>query len=69
MASSDTPRFIPARAAKTSAPAPNTPRFARRPKAIDIMAEFDISSKDMAMIYLSPDYRTGDSNMVLQFIM
>jgi hypothetical protein len=55
MASSITPRFIPARAAKASALAPNTPQLARRPKAIDIMADFDISRKDMAMIYLSPD--------------
>ena len=55
MASSITPRLIPARAAKASALEPNTPRLARRPKAIDIMADFDISKKDMAMIYLSPD--------------
>ena len=55
MASSITPRLIPARAAKASALTPNTPRLARRPKAIDIMADFDISRKDMAMIYLSPD--------------
>jgi hypothetical protein len=52
MASSITPRFIPARAAKASAPTPNTPRLARRPRAIDI---FNISRKDMVMIYLSPD--------------
>ncbi len=55
MASSITPRFIPARAAKASAPTPNTPRLARRPRAIDIMADFNISGNDMAMIYLSPD--------------
>jgi hypothetical protein len=55
MASSITPRLIPARAAKASALTPNTPRLARRPKAIDIMADFDISRKDMVMIYLSPD--------------
>ena len=55
MASSITPRFIPARAAKASAPTPNTPRLARRPRAIDIMADFNISRNDMAMIYLSPD--------------
>jgi hypothetical protein len=55
MALSITPQFFPARAAKASAPAPNTPRLARRPKAINIMANFDISKKDMAMIYLSPD--------------
>ena len=55
MASSITPRLIPARAAKASALESNTPRLARRPKAIDIMADFDISKKDMAMIYLSPD--------------
>jgi len=55
MASSITPRFIPARAAKASAPTPNMPWLARRPRAIDIMANFNISRKDMAMIYLSPD--------------
>jgi hypothetical protein len=55
MASSITPRFINARAAKASAPAHNMPRLACRPRAINIMADFDISRKDMAMIYLSPD--------------
>ena len=55
MASSITPRFIPARAAKASAPTHNTSHLARRPKTIDIMADFNISMNDMAMIYLSPD--------------
>jgi hypothetical protein len=55
MASSISPGFPPARVAKASAPTPNTPRLARRPRAIDIMADFNISRNDMAMIYLSPD--------------
>jgi hypothetical protein len=51
----DTSRHpITAKAAKTSVPGPNKPRLARRRKAIDIMADYEISKRDMAMIYLSP---------------
>jgi len=51
----DTSRYpITAKAAKMSVPGPNKPRLARRPKAIDIMADYEISKRDMAMIYLSP---------------
>ena len=55
MASSITPCSFPAHAAKASAPTPNATRLARHPKAIDIMADFNISRNDMAMIYLSLD--------------
>jgi hypothetical protein len=46
---------IAAKAAKTSLPCPNKSRLARRPKAMDIMADYEISKSNMVMIYLSPD--------------
>ncbi len=55
---------IAAKAAKMFLPGPNKPRLARRPKAIDIMADYEISKSDMAMIYLSPDpYLTHLNNL------
>ncbi len=47
-------RSVGARAATAHVQAP-TPRRARPPRARDIMLDFGVTSRDMAMIYMSPD--------------
>jgi hypothetical protein len=47
-------RPISARAAFVQAPA-GTPRQKRRPRAIDVMTAYDVGTRNMAMIYMSPD--------------
>ncbi len=49
-----TRRSAGARAATAHATAP-TPRRARTPRARDIMLDFDMTRRDMAMVYMSPD--------------
>jgi hypothetical protein len=49
-----TRRSVGAKAATAHAMAP-TPRRARPPRARDIMLDFDVTRRDMAMVYMSPD--------------
>jgi hypothetical protein len=49
-----TRRLVGARAATAHATAP-TPRRARPPRARDIMLDFNVTRRDMEMVYMSPD--------------